>query len=83
VLGINLEIGELGELNLSARYGAERRNNVRTVLERLRSYRLPAYLLASAAARSRLCWDVVRFGVVAHNLFDIDQRDPVIVEALR
>jgi outer membrane receptor protein involved in Fe transport len=77
VLGVNLELGDVGELNLGARYGAERRNNVRTVLERLRSYRLPAYLLASATARTRLLWDTCRFGLSAHNLFDVDIRDPV------
>ena len=77
VFGVNLEVGDLGDIHLMARYGAERRNDVRTVLERLRRYRLPAYVLVVAAARTRTFWDLARFGVSAHNLFDVDQRDPV------
>lgn len=77
LFGLWLNVLDVLELSLVARYGSERRNNGRTVLERTRSYRIPATLVADATVRSVVLFGLVRVGITAHNLFDLDLRDPV------
>ncbi|MBI5509813.1 MAG: TonB-dependent receptor [Deltaproteobacteria bacterium] len=77
VLGLHVELPMVGGLDLIGRYGGERRNNARTVVERLRVYRLPAYTDITLAVRSPPLKDALRLGVAIHNLFDHDRRDPV------
>ena len=62
---------------IGVRLGSERRNNVRSTLEKLRTYKIPAYALLNAGVRTRplLGW----FGLEAnvYNVLDYDYRDDV------
>ncbi|MBI5496315.1 MAG: TonB-dependent receptor [Deltaproteobacteria bacterium] len=76
-VGASVELFELVDLHADLRLGAERRNNVRSTLERLRVFRIPAYVVVNAGFRTRpiLGW----FGLEGnlYNALDQDYRDDV------
>lgn len=75
--GANVELFQLVSFYADVRVGSERRNTVRSTLERLRTYRIPSYVLCNVGFRTRpiLGW----FGVegYAFNALDFDYRDDV------
>lgn len=75
--GVNLELLQLFNLYADVRLGSERRNNVRSTLERLRQYRIPAYVLLNAGFRTRPVLGWVGVEGYVQNLLDFDYRDDV------
>ncbi len=76
LMSLRLRLAQLIDAHLQARYRALRRNNIRTPDERLHSFELPADLSVQVAVRTKPLWELVRLGVVAHNVFDAERNDP-------
>lgn len=75
-LGINLDLGVM-DVHAWTVLGAERRNNARSTLERLRPFQIPPYALVNITARTRPLFDVVGLELSAYNLLDHAWRDDV------
>lgn len=75
-LGVNLDLGLLA-LHAWTVLGAERRNNARSTLERLRPYRIPPYALVNVTARTKPIYDLVGLELSAFNLLDHRWQDDV------
>ncbi len=75
-LGVNLDLG-LMDLHAWTVLGAERRNNARSTLERLRPFRIPPYALVNVTARTKPLFDVVGLELSAFNLLDHSWQDDV------
>lgn len=73
-----IPIGPYLNLSVVAMQASERRNNVRSVLESLRPYRIPSYVLVNAQLRTEpLLWGMVELALQVQNAFDYDLRDDV------
>ncbi len=72
---VTFPVGPYLNLDVSARVGAERRNNSRSVLEVIRQYRLPMYALLGAQLRSEKLVDHLEVILAAQNLFDLHDAD--------
>jgi hypothetical protein len=68
--GFSLPLGRWLNLDTQVRVGAERRNNIRTVLEQIRRYRLPSYAVLSAQLRTERIAEHFELAVLATNVFD-------------
>lgn len=75
-LGVNLDLGLL-DVHAWTVLGAERRNNARSTLERLRPYRIPPYALVNVSARTKPLFDLVGVELSAYNLLDHRWQDDV------
>lgn len=76
-VGAHLEIGEVADLHLLTMFGGERRNNVRSTLESLRTWRIPAYALVNLSLRSKPIMDLFGFELSFFNLLDYPYLDDV------
>ena len=72
-----LPIGPYLDFSLLAQYGAERRNNARSVLEAQRSYTIAPYFLVGAQLKTQRIADLVEFALTAHNVFNTQTYDEV------
>ncbi|MEW5853191.1 MAG: TonB-dependent receptor [Myxococcota bacterium] len=75
--GGNIELFELLSLHADVLLGSERRNNVRSTLERLRAFKIPAYSLVNLTLRTRPILGWVGFEASLYNALDYDYRDDV------
>lgn len=75
--GLTIPLGPWLYVDLTARIGAERRNNQRTVLELLRRYTLPGYAVVGAQLRTELLFDRLELGITGQNVFDFQVVDDV------
>lgn len=73
--GGTLPLGDWLNLDVNLRYGAERRNNSRSVLELVRRYKIPAYAVVSAQLRTEPLWDRVELALLAQNVFQAELYD--------
>jgi len=76
-MGANVELFELLNFHADLMLGSERRNNVRSTLERLRTFRIPAYALLNVGFRTRPILGWFGFEGNAYNALDYDYRDDV------
>ena len=76
-VGVHLEIGEMADVHLLTMFGGERRNNVRSTLESLRTWRIPAYALVNLSIRSKPIMDLFGFELSLYNLLDFPYQDDV------
>ena len=72
-----LPIGPYLDFSLLAQYGAERRNNARSVLEAQRSYVIDPYVLIGAQLKTQRIADLLEFALTAQNVFDFKTYDEV------
>ena len=72
-----LPIGPYLNFSLLAQYGAERRNNARSVLEAQRSYKIPPYIIVGAQLSTQRLANVVEFALTAKNVFNFKNFDEV------
>ncbi len=72
-----LPIGPYLDFSLLAQYGAERRNNARSVLEAQRSYTIAPYFLVGAQLKTQRIADLVEFALTAQNVFNTKTYDEV------
>ena len=76
-IGANLEIGDLADLHLLTMFGGERRNNVRSTLESIRTYKIPAYALVNVNLRTKPIMDIFGFELTLLNALDFPYLDDV------
>lgn len=76
-IGANLEIGEIADLHLLTMFGGERRNNMRSTLEAIRTYKIPAYALVNLSVRSKKMWDIFGVELSLRNVLDYRYLDDV------
>jgi outer membrane receptor protein involved in Fe transport len=76
-IGANLEVGDLADLHLLMMFGGERRNNVRSTLETIRTYSIPAYALVNVTLRSKKIMDLFGFELTLRNVLDYNYLDDV------
>jgi outer membrane receptor protein involved in Fe transport len=76
-VGANVEVLELVSFHGEVLLGSERRNNVRSTLERLRGWRIPSYALVNLSARTRPIMGWLGLEARLHNALDYDYRDDV------
>ena len=76
-LGANVELFELLNFHADVMLGSERRNNVRSTLERLRAFKVPAYALLNLGFRTRPILGWFGFEGNVYNVLDYDYRDDV------
>ncbi|MBN2358896.1 MAG: TonB-dependent receptor [Deltaproteobacteria bacterium] len=76
-IGANLEIGDLADLHLLTMFGGERRNNVRSTLESLRTYRIPPYALVNLSLRTKPILGLFGFALSLYNVLDFPYLDDV------
>jgi hypothetical protein len=74
--GVVLPLGPVS-MAVVAQFGAERRNNARTLLEATRSFRIPAYGLLGLTVRSKPLWDRVELAGTLQNVTDLGYYDDV------
>ena len=72
-----LPIGPYLDFSLLAQYGAERRNNARSVLEAQRSYSIAPYFLLGAQLKTQRLGDLVEFALTVQNVFNTQTYDEV------
>ncbi|MFN7130497.1 MAG: TonB-dependent receptor plug domain-containing protein, partial [Myxococcales bacterium] len=72
-----LPLGRYFDFSVLTQLGAERRNNGRSKLETLRTFKIPAYALVSAQIRTQTLWDHVDFALTSQNVFNYDLKDDV------
>lgn len=72
-----LPLGRYFDFSVLTQLGAERRNNGRSKLETMRTFKIPAYALVGAQVRTQTLWDHVDFALTAQNVFDYDLKDDV------
>ncbi len=72
-----LPIGPYLNFSLLAQYGAERRNNTRSVLEAQRSYKIPPYIIVGAQLSTQRLANLVEFALTAKNVFNFKTFDEV------
>ncbi|MFT3708356.1 MAG: TonB-dependent receptor [Archangium sp.] len=73
--GVSLPVGRWFNVDLSARFASERRNNSRSVLELIRRYTIPGYATVNAQIRTELLFDHLEFAVLGQNVFNFDYVD--------
>lgn len=76
-IGANVEIGELGDLHILTMVGGERRNNIRSTLESIRTFTIKPYALIGVNFRSRPLWDMVGFQLTLRNVLNYPYLDDV------
>jgi outer membrane receptor protein involved in Fe transport len=72
-----LPLGPYLDVSLLAQYGAERRNNARSILEAQRSYAIPPYFLLGAQLKTQRIADVFELALTIQNAFDLEGHDEV------
>lgn len=75
--GALIPIGHYLNLSLLAQYGAERRNNARSILEAQRSYTIPPYILLGTQLSTKRIADLVEIALTLRNVFDFKTYDEV------
>lgn len=73
--GFSLPLGPWLNVDLVLRYGSERRNNSRSVLEQIRRYTLPAHTLVTAQLRTEPLFDHLELAVYGQNVFVFEYAD--------
>jgi outer membrane receptor protein involved in Fe transport len=73
--GFSLPLGDWLNLDLSARYSAERRNNSRSMLETVRRYTIPASTLVNAQLRTERLWGHFELSALVQNVFQYQTYD--------
>lgn len=76
-LGLVIPVGPWLNLDLLTQLGAERRNTVRSKLEALRRYRIPAYALVTAQLRTEPLWERLEFALTGYNVLQQNYQDDV------
>ena len=77
-IGFNLDLPSIGSLNTTIELGSERRNNIRTDLERQRPYQIPPYTLINVAFLTK---PILKYFVLEgriFNLFNFQNRDDLL-----
>lgn len=75
--GFSLPLGPWLNVDLVLRYGSERRNLSRSVLEQIRRFTLPAYTLVTAQLRTEPLFDHLELAVYGQNVFVFEYADDV------
>jgi outer membrane receptor protein involved in Fe transport len=73
--GLTIPVGRWFNVDLSAKFASERRNNSRSVLELIRRYTLPGYATVNAQIRTELLFDHLEFAVLGQNVFNFEYAD--------
>jgi outer membrane receptor protein involved in Fe transport len=76
-VGAHLEVGDVADLHMLTMFGGERRNNMRSTLESLRTFKIPAYALVHVSLRSKPIFDLFGFELSLYNLLDYPYKDDV------
>lgn len=75
--GFSLPLGPYLNADLLVRYGSERRNTSRSVLEQLRRFTLPPYTVVTAQLRSEPLFGHLELSLTGQNVFVFDYSDDV------
>ena len=68
--GFTLPIGPWLNLDTQLRFGVERKNDIRTVLEQIRRYSIPSFSVFTAQLRTEPILDHFEVAALAQNVFD-------------